>query len=330
MLGLLLAAPVLWGALRHVRAEEALALLRESCTAHEQVSFRGEAAWRRQRWNRPVSIRHDSVSGRTRYRWHRRWSFTASRPNPRMPDPTAWCMDFDSVAEGYRAEERTTGRFLDRAARLLVLKPRREGRPTIHVTIDAETKLPLKVVVFRSDGSLYRVAAFRDLEIGPQEVRQSRRRFGWRGEPIPQEEAEGSVDFHVLRPEYLPDGFRCVDCRVRGRVVRKVSWLYSDGATAFEISQRRTPTPAELEIEWSRPFGQRHAERATQGYLHRRALALCRSDGANPDGILVRRRDVFDHRNYTLRVGRVEVELSARTDLSDEEPLKVLRSLRAP
>jgi len=234
------------------------------------------------------------------------------------------------VAEGYRAEARSTTRFLDRAARLLVLKPRREGRPTIHLTVDAETKLPLKVVVFRSDGSLYRVAAFRDLEIGPEEVRSERRRFGWRGERISQEEADGSVEFPVLRPEYLPEGFRCVDCRVRGRVVRKISWLYSDGATAFEISQRRTPTPAELEIEWSRPFGKKHAERATRGYLHRRTLALCRGNGAKHDGILVRRREVFDHRNYVLRVGRIEVELSARTDLSDEEPLKVLRSLRAP
>jgi hypothetical protein len=328
LLGLLLVAPVLWGALRHVRAEEALALLRESCTAHERVSFEGEAAWRRQRWNRPVSIRHDAESGRTRYRWHRRWSFTASRPNPRTPDPTAWCMDFDSVAEGYRAEERTTTRFLDREARLLVLKPRREGRPTIHLTVDAETKLPLKVVTFRSDGSLYRVAAFRELDVGPQEVEQSRRRSGWRGEPIPQSEADGSVEFPILRPEYLPEGFRCIDCRVRGRVVRKISWLYSDGVTAFEISQRRTPTPAELEIEWSRPSGKRRAERATQGYLHWRALALCRGDEAKHDGILVRRREVFDHRNYVLRVGRIEVELSARTDLSAEEPIKVLQSLR--
>ncbi|MHC4933481.1 MAG: sigma-E factor regulatory protein RseB domain-containing protein, partial [Planctomycetota bacterium] len=191
LLGLLLVAPVLWGALRHVRAGEALALLRDSCTAHERVSFRGEAAWRRPRWNPPVQIRHDAESGRTSYRWHRRWSFTASRPNPRMPDPTAWCLDFDSVAEGYRAEERTTTRFLDRETRLLVLKPRREGRPTIHLTVDVETRLPLKVVVFRSDGSLYRVAAFRKIEIGPQEVKPSRRRFKWRGTPIPPEEAEG-------------------------------------------------------------------------------------------------------------------------------------------
>jgi hypothetical protein len=331
LLGLLMVAPVLWAALRHVRAEGALSLLREACSAHERVSYSGEAAWRRLRWHRPVRIRHDAESGRTRYAWGRRWSFVTSDPSERMPDPSGWCMDLEALEEGYRAEERKATRYLDRPARLLALKPRNRGRPTIHLTVDEETRLPLQVVVFRSDGSLYRVAAFREIEIGPQEVAPQRRRgWGWGGTPVSPEGLDEAAGYAVFEPDYLPEGFRLVHSRVTGHTVRKVRSLYSDGATAFEITQQRVPTPGELETEWSRRMSPERVERSMRRYLDRRGRALAR-DGAASDrgGIPVRCRDWFMHRKYELRVGRIEVELIARTDLDGEEPVRVLRSLRA-
>ena len=49
--GLMLAAPALWAAVRHVRQELTFDVVRLAATAHERVSYEGRASWRGGRWS---------------------------------------------------------------------------------------------------------------------------------------------------------------------------------------------------------------------------------------------------------------------------------------
>ena len=105
LLGLLVAAPLLWAALHHAqRREAAWDLVMEAATAHERVSYRGTAAWHRGRWKKPVEVVHDAGAGLTRYDWGR-FSYVRGGPSSRQPDPAAWCLDRDALRESYRPHE---------------------------------------------------------------------------------------------------------------------------------------------------------------------------------------------------------------------------------
>ena len=330
LLGLMLVAPALWGAMRHVRHAEAFDLVSRAATAHRHVSFTGRAAWRTTRWGRSVGITHDARSGRTRYQWGTRRSYVLSRPSSRTPCPAAWCRDLDALKESYRAEERAPTRYLGRAARRLVLTPRNPGRPTLQLIVDARTSLPLKVTTLRPDGSLYRVSTFRELEISPQDVEASprKRRPSWAGTAVDPNAAAAEAGFALLWPDYLPAGFRHVGTRITGSVVHKVRSEFTDGATVFQLEQSRVATPAEIETEYALRYGASRVAFGMHRWRWRRLRAIARSDTTG-DGTLCRRYRTSTHRIYDLRVGAVDVQLTARGDLENEETLKVLRSLRA-
>ncbi|MHC4732791.1 MAG: sigma-E factor regulatory protein RseB domain-containing protein, partial [Planctomycetota bacterium] len=267
--GLLATSPLVGAALRHVHEQaEAWDLVRRAATAHQRVSYRGQAAWRRARWGKAVTVTHDAESGLTRYDWGRRRAYVQSGPNSRTPDPAAWCLDIGALEESYnaRAEGRTV--YGGRSARTLVLQPRYVGRPELHLTVDAETSLPLEVASLRPNGKLYRTAAYRDLEIGPQEVRR-RRSASWLGRSVAEAALEEEAGFGILAPAYLPPGFRCIDRRVSEWAAPHVRLLFTDGITAFELSEEAVLTPAQMHTNLSRRVGRERAGRMMKHLLWR-------------------------------------------------------------
>jgi hypothetical protein len=206
-----------------------------------------------------------------------------------------------------------------------VLRPRYPGRPELHLAIDAETSLPLEVASLRPNGRLYRTAAFRELEIGPQEVRR-RRSPSWLGRSVAEAALGEEAGFGILLPAYLPPGFRCIDRRVSEWAAPHVRLLYSDGITAFELSQEPVLTPAQMQTNLAHRVGRERAGRMMRQILWRYRRALIHSGG---QGAVCRRALGSTHRTYRLRLGDLDVKLTARGDLAAEETEKVLRSLRA-
>jgi hypothetical protein len=327
LLGLLVTSSLGGAALRHVHEQaEAWDLLRRAATAHERVSYRGRAAWRRARWGKAVTVTHDAESGLTRYDWGRRRAYVRSGPNSRTPDPAAWCLDIGALEESYRAHMEGRTVYRGRSAHAVVLRPRHAGRPELHLTIDAETSLPLEVASLRPNGDLYRTAAYRDLEIGPQEVRRRRRSPSWLGRSVADAALDEEAGFGILVPAYLPPGFRCIDRRVSEWAAPHVRLLYSDGITAFELSQEQVLTPAQMHTNLARRVGRERADRMMKHILWRYRRALIHS---GEDGAVCRRSRGSSHRTYRLRLGDLDVKLTARGDLAAEETERVLRSLRA-
>ena len=330
LLAVLVATPLLWGALRRVREREATwNLVRAAVTAHERVSYRGRAAWRRTEWEKEVEVTHDAESGRTRYGW-RRHSYVRKGPSSRMPDPAGWCSDLAALEDNYRPSEGKRVRFLDRLARIVALEPRHAGRPRVELTLDAQTSLPLRATWFRHDGELYRVAAFREIEIGPQEVAEptSRRASAWLGRHVDPERASEAAGFALLEPDYLPPGFRGIDCRVKQWAGTKVTRTYTDGVTAFELSQEPVLTPAQMETELVRRLGWRRAAREMRWITYRGRRRIVQSGFAAKGEVVVRRHHRGAYRVFELRVADRNVTVTARGDLEAEQILHVLRSLK--
>ena len=330
VLGLFLVGPVLWAAIRHVQREEASVRLMLDCAeAHRHVDFTGEAVKTEGDRTTVVTIRHDAESGRTSYTWRRGRSFTLSSPSSRMTDPTAWCMEPNALRRNYRVRDAGPASHLDRPGRLLVIEPRYEGRPTLNVIVDGETRLPLKVTSFKPDGEVYREIAFRSLKIGPQEVRKSKRRSkSWYlGTSVPLRRASESAGYRVLVPDYLPPGFELVNCRVNSRWFGKVRMKFTDGATAFELSQSIVPTPAQVETRLEKRMGRERAQGMMRRYRDSRLRRIAQAEDSNGE-VVVRHCQRTTHRTFELRVDELEVKFVARGDFDREECLKVLRSLR--
>ncbi len=324
LLTTLVLAPVLWAAYRRVRESEALAeTLRAVATAHLRVGYEGEGAWGNE-WP-GMWVVHDARTGRTKY-GSGPWSYVASAPKGRMPDPAAFCLDLDALLENYRATEGEPSRYLDRDVRTLVVEPRHEGRPRLEILFDRETSLPLKVKTIRQDGVALREAVFHMIATGEMDVGS---RFGpgpeAMGRSVPEDRADEEAGFKVWRPAYLPEGFRLVDCRVSRWMGPCARLLYADGVTAFELWQRPVLTPAQIETLFARAPGGPEFHVRFHGRCGRRALV--RSAGAGADGIAVERHECGPHVRFELRVASSDVTLVTRADLDPEEPLRVLRSL---
>ncbi|MFQ5844453.1 MAG: hypothetical protein ACE5JG_05625, partial [Planctomycetota bacterium] len=223
---------------------------------------------------------------------------------------------------------------LGRATRLVHLEPRHPGRPRLTLHVDRGTGVPLKVVTERADGSVYQVTAFTSFEPGPQRV-EPRRRVGsdpcsWLGSPVPPGEVAERAGFAVLLPAYLPAGFRLTGARIlhwRGRSVRLT---YTDGVTAFEITERPVLTPAQIGYDLRRRMSEAKARRILRRIESQRIDRLVRSEGGGRAGPVAQRRRGSTHDTYELRIGDISVKVSARRDLDPEEILRVLRSLRGP
>ena len=327
-LALLLVAPAITAALWHRRTSEAQEAVLRAATAHERVGYWGQASWRKEKWSRRVDIRHDARTGATHYRWNGK-PYVLSRPSSRSSDPAAWCLDAEAVEQNYRARLTGTGRYLGRPTRHLVLEPRHDGRPTVHLDIDRATDLPLKVTTIRPDGSLYRVCAFRKLEIGPQDVTAPQRsgRRSWRGRSVSPTELPYEAGFRPLLPDHLPEGFRLRSCRVVDWMGGSVRVSYTDGVTVFELHEYRVLTPAELEHMLTRKMGARRARHRLRRIAEMQWRRLIRDESVG-GGVTVGRHRRSRHTTYRLRVDDVEVTLSARSDLAEAEVLNVIRSLR--
>jgi len=326
---ILVSAPLLWAALRHAREDAAWEVVRRAARAHEHTGYSGRAAWRHGLRGWSVAVTHDAGSGWTRYGWG--WgAYTVQGPSSRNPDPAAWCLDLEALEENYRAREDGTTLFLGRPARRVVLAPRHEGRPELRLVLDDATFLPLEVAAHRADGTLYRAAAFERVQIGPQEVQEPARPRGgqrWFGARVDARGLDEALGFRALVPDWLPAGFRCIERRVSTAwSTPKGTMVFSDGVTAFEISQRTVPTPAQLEAALTRLHGPQWGARMVEKLLADRLEAL--AQGGDADA-LCRRRKFGMHAGYELRVGDVEVQLTSREDLDPEDILTVLRSLRA-
>jgi len=333
LISILLAGPLLWAAIRQVqRGEEALSLLHACVNAHRHVGYSGDVGWERKGECRTVGVRHDSESGRTRYAWKKKgkWPpFTLSRPGSRMGDPAGWCLDEEALLRSYRVQLEGATRHLDRSAQLLIVEPRLAGRPRLEVVVDRATKLPLKVTTFKPDGEIYRVASFSSLEIGPQEVKESRwgSSKNFFGDEVPLEGASAAAGYGIRVPAYLPEGFELRECRVNSRWMGKVWMTFTDGVTAFDLNQSVVPTPAQLETFFQRKMSWERAARMVRMSVDRR-LRRALKEGAEGGVAVVRHKRKRMHRTYDLRVDDLEISLTARADFDAEECLRVLRSLR--
>jgi len=327
--GLLVLAPLLWGALRRVQAQEAAwELVRAAATAHRRTGYDGKAHWEGAQPDFPVQVLHDAARGNTRYRW---WGFETVEDGPsrRTPDPAAWCVDLDALEESYRAGAVEATQWLGFEARKVTLESRFEGRPRIELTVEAATSLPLRVVWYRPDGEVSRIAAFTELRIGRRNV-QATYLPGWPdwlGERVEPESVEQVAGFSLLEPAYLPAGFRLIDCRVKEWAGTKVRFVYSDGATVFELSQGLILTPAQMEAALEQRVGPGRAQWEMRWIRWRGRRAIVESREGE-EGVVARRRSFGPFVTYDLRVEDREVTLMARSDLAAPEVESVLRSLR--
>lgn len=331
-LATLLLAPAIWAAIRTVRQEEAsAALLREVASAHRRVSYAGKVSWGRGgREDPPVRVRHDHTTAATEYRVGFT-AFTLSAPSGRQPDPAAWCLDTTLAERNYRAREAGEAIFLGRAARVVLVEPKIEGRPTVRLTLDGATGLPLEARTFRPDGTLYRAANFREVEIGPQRVEAPAPLPGlrsWLGTIVPLDRLDETAGFHVLLPEYLPEGFQLGDARYVEWAAGMVRLHYHDGVTAFEITQTPILTPAQAEHLFAKKLGSRRAQLACRAYARERRNAVVASTDGADGGAVVRRKRGRMHHTYALDVGELSVTLCARADFDAGDVMRVLRSLR--
>ena len=327
LLAVLVGTPAVWAAIRHARAAEATELLLEAATAHERTSYRGWVLWNGGWKGKKVGVRHDAGSGRTAYRFGFFPEFVLAKPSSRMPDPTAFAIDPRSIARNYRAEERESAEFLGRAVRVIRVLPRNPGRPSLEVWVDRISGLPLKVSTFRADGSLYRVCKFDSVEFGPVEVREVNlsRSHHFMGVPASLDDPQAAAGFEPLLADYLPEGFRLVEARVRQRVTPQLIQTFSDGATVFELRQQPKATPGAIEAYYSKR-GKMWAGMMVRKAEKRARERLVQAGDGEAATVVCRTR--WGHKTFELRVDDLDLRLTARTDLDKEEMLKVLRSLR--
>jgi len=371
LLVVLLGAPAVLAAIRHAQETESSALLRRVAEGHARASYRGGASWNARGPGKRVTVRHDAVSGRTAYGFPGPFfrEFVLAGPSHRMPDPVAWCVDTNALLENYTATELEPRTFLERPVRVLRVSPRHAGRPTVEVWVDESSGLPLRYSTFRADGSLYRVCEFYRIEYGPERVPavdlQKSHRYA--GTPVSLDVPQAAAGFRPMFPAYLPAGFRLVEARVKQWATPKLTLVYSDGVTAFEIKQCPRATPAVLEdyYEEHRPagwgkkgWGSSRDEREGRSGSPERAGGRSQppSDSFADGGLsswtrrmmswhmrrarerLVRAegegaatvvcREKGHHVSHDLHVEDLDLTLMARGDLDTGEVLKVLRSLR--
>lgn len=330
LLAVLLGAPAVWAALQHARASRSEALLTHVARANKGASYKGVIRWNG-KWSRhPITVRHDAVHGRTEYAFSRGRKFVLNRPSSRMPDPTAWCRDPKLLVANYTATEREPRQYLGREVRVLAVKPRHRGRPSLEVWVDAVSGLALKVSTFREDGSLYRVAKFDSIEFGSQDIEAAelQKIHKWHGTEVPTDDPVGAAGFAAMTPDYAPAGFELVEARVRQRATPQLTLLYSDGATAFEIKQSPKVTPAALEAHYASRYGARMARSKVRWHVAAATRRLVRSDTTS--GTTAVRHKRRSHSTWKLRVADLDLELIARNDIEPEEMLRVLQSLRLP
>jgi hypothetical protein len=329
LLAILLGAPAVWAALQHARARETEHLLVEVATANGRTSYRGHIGWK-SRWKKSsgLDVRHDAVHGRTAYCFGKGREFVLDHPSGRMPDPTAWCRDPGLLSQNYVATEKAPRSFLDRDVRVLSVKPRHRGRPSLEIWADALSGLALKVTTFRADGSVYRVSKFESIEFGAQEVaaRELQQIHKFRGTVVPLDDPAAAAGFAAMIPDYAPAGFELVEARVRQRATPELSLLYSDGATAFELKQSPRVTPAALEEHYKTRMSDRWASRRVRWHVAKAARRLVRTGGDAPTTAVC--RSSRRHATWDLQVAGLDLKLVARDDLDRSEMTKVLRSLR--
>jgi len=359
LLAVVAGAPSVWAARRQARGNDAQDFLVATASAHQTVSYAGGVVWSgvidgtgfggksfggkgfgKRSHGAPAEpttfgVRHDAQSGKTTYSTDGPWKqWTMPGPSSRMPDPAAWCLAPERMAQNYTAEESGANEFLGRAVRVLRVRSRHEGRPSLEVWADAKTLLPLKVTTYRPDGSVYRVAKFRRVEFGPQPRPREARPWTtrWFGKRVPLGDLERSAEFPPLLPDYVPEGFELVEARVKQWATPHLTLLYSDGVTAFELTQAPLPTPALLEAYHGRHMGERHARRMLDWHMlvARQRLIETGSESEVMGKITCRYRPGKTHSSHDLRVEDLEVKLSARSDIDRDLMLRVLRSLRRP
>lgn len=202
-----------------------------------------------------------------------------------------WLRDQDLLLSNYRVTVAGRETFLGREAVRLEIVGKREGRPSMALTVDRETGLLLSTVIRDYEGEVGLRASFAKLELDPGDLPDppERRSFGKDEEEMERvpgrEPAE--VSFTALSPRYLPEGFveknRYTSCR---RPYLKV--FYGDGLSLLEISER----PVRPEDRGGRVAEQRRFVTRTR---------------------------------YEAVIGDVKVSLTGQ--LSPEELLKVLESM---
>ncbi|MEE8103933.1 MAG: sigma-E factor regulatory protein RseB domain-containing protein [Planctomycetota bacterium] len=365
---LALCAPTVAAVFWRLKGEELAAMeaVQRAASAHQRVGYAGVAGWetgaksrqkhdgwkksesgtksgsgtKSSRWHskrrRKVDVQHDAKSGRTLYRWNRH-PYVRAGPSTRASDPAGWCLDPAAVSRNYIASRDGIGFLLGRATRRLTLTPKHAGRPTVHLEVDADTELPLQVATFGHDGALYRKVAFQRVEIGPQEVtgeitskrsssRSSDRTLGL-------DALRNGAGFPVVLPDYLPAGFVVRECRLSDWMGGTARVSYTDGVTTFELRQSLVRTPAQMEAILVERFGERRAHMVLKKLLRMEWEALYRSEQRVPGELMVRRTRSSRHNTYRLRMdvgprGDVDVTITARSDLDQEQVLAVIRSLR--
>jgi len=282
-----------------------------------------------------VEVRHDARTGRTLYRWNR-YPYVRSGPSTRASDPAGWCLDPAALSRNYIASRDGIGFLLGRATRRLTLTPIHAGRPTVRLEVDADTDLPLQVTTYGHAGALYRKVAFRRVELGPQEVTSEITSKRWSSRSsdrtVGLDELAGAAGFPVVLPDYLPSGFVVRECRLSNWMGGTARVSYTDGVTTFEIRQSLVRTPAQMETILVGRFGEKRARMVLRKLLRMEWEALYRSAQRVPGELMVRRTRSSRHNTYRLRMevgpkDDVDVTITARSDLDQEQVLAVIRSL---
>lgn len=202
-----------------------------------------------------------------------------------------WLRDQELLLSNYRVAVAAGEPFLGRGSVRLEITGRREGRPSMDLTVDRETGLLLSTKIRDYEGRVAFRAEFSKLELEPGDLPEPPERRTWKRDGDESERMSGregaELKFAALSPRYLPEGYveknRYVSCRRPS-----LRLFYGDGLSLLEISER----PARPEDR-----GGRVAEQRRYGSRTR----------------------------YEAVIGDVKVRLTGQ--LSPEELLKVLESM---
>jgi len=174
-----------------------------------------------------------------------------------LPAPRDDLDDLDLVLRNYTATLAGTEEVAGREAVRLRIRPNRPNRPSLVLSLDAQTRFRLRVQRMDADGRLVRDHAYVRIQFGvaapagrftpPQGARVVKVRP--RGLPV-----RDDVDFTVLQPVWLPEGFRETAARVSTFRVRDASGKmvpryrvhlgYGDGVASISLFQARMKRPA--------------------------------------------------------------------------------------
>ena len=255
-------------------ADTALGWLRSGTLAPRQVSYEGTKSitvWGGQVRASQVRVYHAApdhtrleylaagaqprriviIKGRTQMEYVPASNQVIQRPAPQADEDLLTRAVLPEITHNYNVEFSGAEQVAGRETRVIDIKSKFQGRPSLRVWVDRETRLILRFERYRPDGTLQQTSTFISIRFDPvlssdlftvvsppgAQVQQGRNPRSMTIEEIAQR-----VGFTPRVPSYLPAGFQAKGARVvdvRGQPVATL--VYSDGVSTLTMFESRGP-----------------------------------------------------------------------------------------